>query len=564
MRSTRIGKAAPTALGSRSNNQFISLDSMELPNLWVDPVQQSSVRRICIIGAGPAGLAALQAVLDSPQYHAGLWIPTAFETRENVGGVWLPSPGPVSDQPPPTPLYDSLTTNLAHPTMAYTDFPFPKSTNLFPKADTVCRYLEAYADHFDLRRHIFFNTRVVSTDYIASKSTSTSLSHEWVVRTQPSMSSASIPTSHQFDWLLVCNGHHNVPRYPNTVGLASWLSSGKASHSMFYRHPSAKYGDMVLVVGAGPSGQDIVHDLLEAPNVKTVIHSTSNPPPLDATNDRVKHRSRISRFLPNGSVEFSDGTTEEGIQHCILATGYEVSLPFFSSFSSAFTIKQGIPPSVPPLPRDIYNTTYGVFPLARHLFPFPSALSASGTAAHISIAFPGLLVRVVPFPLIQLQARVALAAFASSSYPSSSSAQHGAENGTVDWTAEAVDIVGRYEALRTKVGLDDVNSVSEEEKIAKQWHRFEPMEQFDYRDALIDFIIGLQGPIKADIERYRPKSWERDLYARKDLLRRTWRELEAVGEAEEWVKDVDTEEEWVGLMWRLVRKGEGEEGKAKL
>ena len=47
-----------------------------------------SSKRICIIGAGPAGLAALQAVLESPQYSSGLWLPTLFEQNANVGGVW--------------------------------------------------------------------------------------------------------------------------------------------------------------------------------------------------------------------------------------------------------------------------------------------------------------------------------------------------------------------------------------------------------------------------------------------------------------------------------------------
>lgn len=48
----------------------------------------ATVSKIGIIGAGPAGLAALKTVLDSPQYKAGQWIPIAFEAREDIGGVW--------------------------------------------------------------------------------------------------------------------------------------------------------------------------------------------------------------------------------------------------------------------------------------------------------------------------------------------------------------------------------------------------------------------------------------------------------------------------------------------
>lgn len=44
--------------------------------------------KIGIIGTGPAGLAALKTLLETPQYRAGKWIPIVFEAREDVGGVW--------------------------------------------------------------------------------------------------------------------------------------------------------------------------------------------------------------------------------------------------------------------------------------------------------------------------------------------------------------------------------------------------------------------------------------------------------------------------------------------
>lgn len=41
-----------------------------------------------MIGAGAGGLAALKIIMDTSEYKAGLWKPTAFEKREQVGGVW--------------------------------------------------------------------------------------------------------------------------------------------------------------------------------------------------------------------------------------------------------------------------------------------------------------------------------------------------------------------------------------------------------------------------------------------------------------------------------------------
>ncbi|KAK0220244.1 hypothetical protein IW262DRAFT_1272962, partial [Armillaria fumosa] len=45
-------------------------------------------KTICIIGAGPTGLAALKTVLDTEQYKTGTYQPTVFEARDQVGGVW--------------------------------------------------------------------------------------------------------------------------------------------------------------------------------------------------------------------------------------------------------------------------------------------------------------------------------------------------------------------------------------------------------------------------------------------------------------------------------------------
>ncbi|KZP27054.1 hypothetical protein FIBSPDRAFT_1040482, partial [Athelia psychrophila] len=82
-----------------------------LPDIRSDT--STHVKHICIIGAGAAGLAALKAIVETAEYEAGSWVPVVYEAREDVGGVWLPSLP--TGNPPATPMYDSLTTNLPHP-----------------------------------------------------------------------------------------------------------------------------------------------------------------------------------------------------------------------------------------------------------------------------------------------------------------------------------------------------------------------------------------------------------------------------------------------------------------
>ena len=483
--------------------------------------------------------------------------------------------------------------------MAFTNFLFPPSTPLYPSAATVLTYIESYADHFNLRPHIHFNTSVIGAEYVLNEVLpSGKKSYSWNISTQ-SVDSEQEIKHFKFDWLFVCNGHHSVPRYPSTPGLSTWVESGKASHSIIYRNPSLlplPNPAKVLVIGAGPSGQDIVADLLSSPLVGRVIHSTSIPPTTPNENPKLINRPRSSRFLtPDSStVQFCDSSVESSIDYCILATGFKTSFPFLSDDY----LRPSIAPSIPPLPdmSILYNTSYGTFPLARFLFPF------SSTDHKPNIAFLGLLIGVVPLPLTQLQARAALTLFEQ--------LDQDPENSNMDWNQEYLEILTRYEKLKlnasqTAAGNSNLDEVplSLEEKIAKKWYRLEPMEQFDYRDSLVNFIGRMSStslssastassltslsstsgstpsslPSKSatstntslnstpnPIFRFFCKPWERNIYAQKNILRKTWQALERSGEADGWVRGVgkgkDPEKEWIELMEKMIKKGLEMEG----
>ena len=409
-------------------------------------------------------------------------------------------PAPPTENPPLTPLYDSLMTNLPHPVMAYTSFAFPPSTPLFPPASTVQTYLESYVANFDLTHLIRFGTRVQHAQWESALS-------KWIVR-------LSTGISQNFDFIIVANGHFRVPRYPNIPGLSKWIAAGKASHAAWYRRPH-DLGEVVLVIGGGPSGQDISGEMCGV--ARTVIHSVTDGVPEDDGN--LKKRGRVVEFKDVGQVLFEDGTIESQIDYCVLATGYEMSFPFLQTG----TLECGFPPPCPPLPRSLYNSGYHIFPLAKHIFPIQSGYPPS------TMAFMGLLVRVAPFPLLEAQGRAIVKVFE--------------DHALLDIAQEAVDIVAQHEELVSRVGDDDALS------IAKNWHEFREHEQFDYRDELYDFAED-----GADT-RVIVQDWEKEMYDKKDLLKRLWRELERTGKADEWVKGVGEggPMEWVEMMRRLLK-----------
>ncbi|OBZ67590.1 Thiol-specific monooxygenase [Grifola frondosa] len=499
-----------------SLGQFEDLRMDLLPNAALETSRAAAgVKQICIIGAGPGGLGALKVIADTPQFKEGLWKVTAFEARDKIGGIWVPAPP--TGYPPLTPLYDSLTTNLAHPAMAYRSFSFPPSTTLFPRASIVEAYLNAYAETFGLIPHIRLNTAVLSLSWDDTGS-------QWVVR-------LSGDETLRFDLVIVANGHYRLPRFPNTPGLDTWREKGKATHSAWYRRPQP-FGTTVLVVGAGPSGQDIVAETRTVTH--TVVRSISGAATEDFEGGTLKIRGRVKEYLDadDGRVVFEDGTVETGIDHVILATGYQFDFPFFSQS----VVHTSLPPPVPPLPSSLFNSSYHLFPLARHISPLTSHFPPS------SLAFVGLPLHVAPFPLVEAQTRAVLKVFQ--------------DPASLDVAREAVGIISRYEALRAVAGDDEL-------AIAESWHRFVGHEQFDYRDELHAFAGGEFAGAE-----WKVPQWEKEVYDWKEAMKVEWKEIERAGEAEKLVRGVgagsDGDQEWVDLLMKVLRRAKDRADRTKL
>ncbi|KAF4357664.1 hypothetical protein F8388_007200 [Cannabis sativa] len=107
-------------------------------------------KEVAIIGAGVSGLLACKYVLSKG------FQPIVFESRSGVGGLWTKTIETTKLQTP-KPLYQ------------FSDFPWGSSVEeMFPDQHQVLDYIESYAHHFDLVKHIKFNSVVRSLEYDAS------------------------------------------------------------------------------------------------------------------------------------------------------------------------------------------------------------------------------------------------------------------------------------------------------------------------------------------------------------------------------------------------------------
>ncbi|KAN0077216.1 hypothetical protein V8E55_011071 [Tylopilus felleus] len=459
-------------------------------------VDHTPSKRICVIGAGPAGLAMLKYLSQTSYVKTGSWSVFAFESCSKVGGIWRPASP--TDDPPLTPLYDSLTTNLPHPIMGYQEYLFPPSTPLFPVAATVQTYLESYASHFNLIPLIRFNITVTHATWIQN---------HWRV-------TISTGEALEFDNLVVANGHYRLPNIPDIPGLDHWLTTNMASHSAWYRRPHG-FGRKVLVVGGGPSGQDIAAEMRN--HNRTVIHSVSGSIPRD--EECYKLRGQPLQFYDDGQVLFEQGIIEENIDHCILATGFQMDFPFFDDT----TIRIGNVPLPSPLPPDLHNSRRHVYPLAKYLFPIQSHFPVS------SVAFMTLLYRLSPLPIAEAQARAIVRAFA--------------DPASLDLKQEADIVLSRSHTLVAA-------GASSPLQLAKAWFRFSDAEQWSYRDGLFAYAAEA-----GDCPATKVTDWEKEFWENRDALRAAWVDLETKNESQKWVEGIGEGgvQEWVEVTYRLLQ-----------
>ncbi len=185
-------------------------------------------KRYCIIGAGAAGL----AVAKNFQQRG---IPfDVFDRHEDVGGLW-------GFKRPYSAVYESARLISSKPMTQFQDFPMPADLPDYPGQRAVLDYFKSYAEHFDLRRHIRFNTEITQT---------TRNGEDWEVELADG-------SKRQYGGLVVASGITWDPNYPDIPG----EFSGKTLHSVEYKTAQQLSGKKVLVIGGGNSGCDIAAEV---------------------------------------------------------------------------------------------------------------------------------------------------------------------------------------------------------------------------------------------------------------------------------------------------------------
>lgn len=321
-----------------------------------------------MVGAGAAGLCAVRHFARDSNY-----LVTAYEQTGDIGGTWIYNERTGLDEhglPIHSSMYRDLRTNLPARIMNFPDF--TRMTAEEPCCVTheeVLGYLRNYADHFDLRKYIQFNTQVEDVRVQSD----TGAGEQWSVRVKDLRSNGR--TEALFDAIMICNGHYFDPFVPSIPGIESF--PGTVMHSHSYRKPEGFSGKTVLILGAASSGIDIGIELSRhVPRVYLSHNNDRLVSPLPPNMSQVMGVERVD----GGRLILRDGSsvTADVLLFC---TGYRFSFPFLDE-SCGIRVDQN-----------------HVTPLYKHLI----------NIEHPTMCIVGVPTVVVPFPMFHIQIQYFLA-----------------------------------------------------------------------------------------------------------------------------------------------------------
>jgi Flavin-binding monooxygenase-like len=329
----------------------------------------ASAEKACIIGAGSSGIAACQVL-------SARGIPfDCFEKGSRVGGNWR-----YENDNGMSSAYRSLHINTSRRVMAFKTLPMPDHYPDYPDHFQMAAYFDEFVERFGLRELIRFRTEVKSVEPVDG---------EWNVTIEGPDAERE---TNRYRAVLVANGHHWDPRWPEPPFLGAEEFGGEQIHVHHYREPDVLRGRRVLVLGIGNSATDVAVEssriadatFLAMRRGAYVLPKYLNGKPIDETatplisrlplsvqrffsmrmlemavgdmtsyglpkpdhklfeahptvssellprlgHGDIEVKPNIDRFTEGRIVRFADGSVEE-IDLVIYCTGYKITFPFF-------------------------------------------------------------------------------------------------------------------------------------------------------------------------------------------------------------------------------------------
>ena len=168
---------------------------------------------------------------------------------KNPGAPRAESPAPAARLERRNSLaYRSLHINTSRQLMEYRAYPMPDDLPDYPSHWQIAAYFDAFVDHFGFRDKITFRTEVVKVVPVPAEEGG---GYDVTLRSRDQAGTPSEPEVRRYENVVVANGHHWDPRWPEPSFPGAETFPGDQLHAHYYKTPEILAGKRVLVLGIG-------------------------------------------------------------------------------------------------------------------------------------------------------------------------------------------------------------------------------------------------------------------------------------------------------------------------
>lgn len=199
-------------------------------------------RRVAVIGAGPAGIAAGRELLLQ-----GFTDLTIIDAQDGPGGTWRLH------------TYPGLACDVWAHSYTFTYAPNPDWSSNFVSQPEILAYLERCTAEFGLEPYLLLNTRIVAAHLQDD--------HTWHLRSEQGEVLS-------YDVVINAMGNQHTPLYPDVPGMDSF--TGASFHGTRWDHDVDLNGKRVAVVGSAASAVQIVPEVAKQAAHLTVLQRSPN------------------------------------------------------------------------------------------------------------------------------------------------------------------------------------------------------------------------------------------------------------------------------------------------
>lgn len=296
-------------------------------------------KRVAIIGAGPCGLAQLQAFAAARAEGAAIPELVCFEKQSDWGGLWNYTWRTGLDQygePVHSSMYRYLWSNGPKECLEFADYPFDEHFGQpipsFPPREVLFDYIVGRAKKSGVRDHIRFATAVRRVEWDGEADAFRIASED--------LAGKSSRVEH-FDHLVVATGHFSTPNVPQFPGIEKF--PGRVLHAHDFRDAQEFTGKNLLVIGSSYSAEDIGLQCHKyGASSLTISYRTK---PMGFAWPQGMREVPLLQRLEGKTAHFKDGSSAE-VDAIILCTGYQHHFPFLDDSLRLETHNRLFPPGL--------------------------------------------------------------------------------------------------------------------------------------------------------------------------------------------------------------------------